>query len=121
MSDKIQIVHSGQVTDTKTGFNSRPIFMSETDQISEVRIRGGTTGGWHHHGKRSMYGFVMSGKLDVEFGQDKAALSAGDFFLIPAELVHRDVNTNEEEARIFIFSIGSGPATVEVSGPNSSS
>ncbi len=121
--DKIQVVHPEQERGkTKEGFDSRPIFESDSDHVGEVRISGGTTGGWHHHGKRTMYGYIMSGKANIEFGQngqERAILSRGDFFLIPPELVHRDVNPNREEALVLIFSIGKGPTSYEVSGPSS--
>ena len=123
--DKIQVVHpehKGRVT--KAGFNSRPVFETDTDHVGEVRISGGTTGGWHHHGKRTMYGYVVSGKVSIEFGQngqERASLSPGDFFLIPPGLVHRDVNPNREEALILIFNIGEGPTSHEVPGPGSTS
>ena len=55
----------------------------------------------------------------AENGQERAILSRGDFFLIPPELVHRDVNPNREEALVLIFSIGKGPTSYEVSGPSS--
>lgn len=117
---KIQVIHPERIeSETKSGLNSRPIFQSETDLVSEVRISGSTAGGWHHHGKRTMYGYVLTGKLSIEYDQDRAVLSPGDFFLIPPGLVHRDVNPNEDEARILIFSIGEGPASFEASKPNS--
>ena len=123
--DKIQVVNPEQGGHkTKEGFNSRPIFESGTDHVGEIRISGGTTGGWHHHGKRTMYGYVVSGKANIEFGQkgqERAILSQGDFFLIPPGLVHRDVNPNREEAFILIFSIGPGPTSYEVSEPSSTS
>ena len=116
---KIQVVHPEQAKhEAKTGINSRPIFVSETDRVADVRISGGTTGGWHHHGKNTMYGYLVSGKLTIEYGQDRAPLAPGDFCLIPPELVHRDVNPNQEEAHILIFTFGEGPATIEVSGPS---
>lgn len=65
-----------------------------------------------------MYGYVLTGKPNIEFGQERAVLSPGDFFLIPPGLVHRDVNPDEEEARILVFSIGEGPASFETSGPD---
>ena len=67
-----------------------------------------------------MYGYLVSGKANMEFGQkgmEKAVLSAGDFFLIPPGLIHRDVNPHNEDAVILIFNIGQGPTSQEVPGP----
>ena len=122
---EIQVVHPEEKGhETREGFNSRPIFETDSNHVGEVRINGGTIGGWHHHGKRTMYGYVVSGKANIEFGQngqDSAVLSQGDFFLIPPGLVHRDVNPNREEALLLIFSIGQGPSSYEASGPGSTS
>ena len=107
----------------KEGITSRPVFESETDHVGEIRISGGFTGGWHHHGKRTMYGYVISGKANIEYGpngKEAAVLSQGDSFLIPPDLIHRDVNPNQEEARILIINIGSGPNSVQVQGPENS-
>jgi uncharacterized RmlC-like cupin family protein len=123
--DKIQVVHHEQKGhETKRGFNSRPIFETDADHVGEIWISGGTIGDWHHHGKRTMYGYVVSGKANIEYGKngsERAILSQGDFFQIPPGLVHRDVNPHQEEAFILIFNIGQGPTSCEVSGPNSTS
>ncbi|HXQ91932.1 MAG TPA: cupin domain-containing protein [Nitrososphaerales archaeon] len=120
--DKIQVVHPEQKgQEIKKGFKSRLVFESDADHVGEIRISGGTIGGWHHHGKRNMYEYVVSGKTNIEFGKDgqeRAILSQGDFFLIPPGLAHRDVNPHQEEAFILIFNIGQGPTSCEVSGPD---
>ena len=121
--DKIQVVRKDQEETTKEGITSRQVFETDTDHVGEVRISGGTTGGWHHHGKRTMYGYVISGKANIEFGVDgkeAAVLSQGDYFQIPPGLVHRDVNPNQGEARIIIVNIGPGPGTIQVQGPSTS-
>jgi len=118
---KIQVVQNAPIErDPKTGFGRRSIFDSSADQVVEIRIPGEFSGNWHHHGKRTMYGYVVSGKATMEYGSkgmERAVLAAGDFFLIPPGLIHRDVNPNKEDALILIFNIGQGPATQEVSGP----
>ena len=122
--DKIQVVRAETKHEPKEGLTSRPIFEIDTDHVGEVRISGGFVGNWHHHGKRTMYGYVVSGKVDIEYGQngkERASVSQGDFLLIPPGIVHRDVNPNREEAFLLIFNMGEGPNTVEVLGPNTTS
>jgi mannose-6-phosphate isomerase-like protein (cupin superfamily) len=121
--NKIEVIKSddGKLEASKEPFNSRSIFESETDRVTEIRLGGEFVGGWHHHGKRQMYGYVVSGKATIEFGKDgleNARLSQGDFFVIPAGLVHRDVNPDKDAAVIAIFNIGEGPTSVQVSGPD---
>jgi uncharacterized RmlC-like cupin family protein len=44
--------------------------------------------------------------------------TAGDFFRIPRNLVHRDVNPDEgQEALIVNILVGGGPAVVNVPSP----
>ena len=119
--DKIHVIQGAPLErDPKGGISRRSIFDSPTDQIFQIRVTGGFTGGWHHHGKRTMYGYAVSGKFHMEYGKkglEKAALSAGDFFQIPPGLIHRDVNPYKEDAIILIFNIGEGPGTQAVPGP----
>jgi quercetin dioxygenase-like cupin family protein len=119
MDNKIQLVKAEHKQNgSKKGINSRPIFDTQTDHVGEVRISGGTIGGWHSHGSRTMYGYVVSGKVNLEYGQngkETAEMSAGDFFLIPPQTVHRDVNPTNDEAVLLIFNIGEGPTSVEAS------
>ncbi len=119
--DEILVVHlERKEHEIKESFNWRGLFETETDHVGEIRLAGGFTGVWHHHGKRTMYGYVVSGKANIEFGQngkERAILSQGDFFHIPPGLVHRDVNPNPGEAFILIFALGEGPSSFEVSGP----
>jgi len=123
MDKNIQVVHPEKKrSENKEDFSARPIFEIGTDHVGEIRIAGGVTGKWHHHGKRTMYGYVVSGKVNLEYGkngQERVTISQGDFFLIPPEFVHRDVNPNKEEAFLLIFNMGVGPTTVDLSGPNS--
>jgi uncharacterized RmlC-like cupin family protein len=117
--DKIQVVRDEPIQ-RGAGISRRSIFEAEADHVDEIRLSGGFTGNWHHHGKRTMYGYVVSGNAVLEFGRkgmERAVISQGDFFLIPSEVVHRDVNPNNEDALILIFNIGQGPTSQEVSSP----
>lgn len=119
--NKIQVVPNGEKElQYSSGIGRRRVFESDSDQVIEIRATPGLMGGWHHHGTRTMYGYVASGKFAMDFNpeqKERVVLSKGDFFLIPPGLVHRDVNPSSEEAVVMIFNIGSGPATVEASGP----
>ena len=74
---------------------------------------------WHHHGERHPYGFLISGRMRLEFGpngRDAVELSPGDFS-IPPGLIHRDVNVSKKrKALLANVLLGGGPA-VEVKGP----
>ena len=91
--------------------------------VSQSRIAPGVTSDWHHHAKRSLYGFLVVGELRFDYGAEgkrHVQISAGDYFLIPPGLVHRDVNpTTDQEAMVVGVLVGEGPTTVNTSGPSS--
>lgn len=90
--------------------------------VSQSRIGRGVISGWHHHPKRTLYGYLVSGQLRFDYGPRGTRaiqLSAGDYFRIPPGLVHRDVNPSaEEEAVVVAVLVGEGPATENTSGPS---
>src|SRR5580700_9285957 len=96
----------------------------EADGILVARstVGGGVVSDWHHHGDRHLYGFLISGRLRLEFGskgKETVELSPGDFFQIPPKLVHRDVNPSKRrELRVANILLGRGPPVVNVKGPD---
>jgi uncharacterized RmlC-like cupin family protein len=88
--------------------------------FSRSTVGGGVVSDWHHHGERHLYGFLISGRLRLEFGpKGKGAvdLHPGDFFHIPPGLIHRDVNPNKRR-RLLVANIllGKGTPVVNVKG-----
>jgi len=77
--------------------------------------------GWHHHGARRLYGFLVSGRLRLEYGPrgtEDVELRSGDFFQIPPGLVHRDVNPDRERELVVVNTlVGKGTPVVNVPGP----
>lgn len=93
-------------------------FDTSSALFSRSRISGGNVSAWHHHGTRELFGFLLSGRLKLEYGEDgeeSVELEPGDFFRVPAGLVHRDLNPAEEEAVVVNILIGQGPAVVNTS------
>lgn len=95
---------------------------SATDRICavEVRTAPGSTSGWHHHGGHDTFGYVISGQLRFEFGgegREVVVAGPGDFFLVPAGVVHREANPGPEEQVLVGFRVGTGPTVVNVDGP----
>lgn len=93
----------------------------ETSALVQARSRiaEGVVSGWHHHGKRDLFGFLVSGRLRIEDADgDAVELSAGDFFHIPVGLVHRDVNLEgHADAVVVNVMVGSGATVVNVDDP----
>ncbi len=120
---KIDVVRESELkgsTSTR-GITRDKAFESDDIIFSRSRVPGGAVSNWHHHSTRNLYGFVVSGRLRLEYGpngEEVAHLELGDFFHIPPGLVHRDVNPDDKrEARIVNILLGKGPLVVDVSGP----
>jgi len=92
--------------------------------VAQTQVPGGVASGWHHHGERHLYGFLVVGRLQLEYGTDGqlvADVSRGDFFYIPPRLVHRDVNPSRQEPAVIVnIAAGEGPTLVNVDGPDRS-
>ena len=93
-------------------------FESENVVVSRSRLLPGVVSGWHHHGTHDLYGYIVSGKLRLEYGierEKKANLNPGNFFHVPQNLVHRDVNPDEDHDLVVVnILVGTGPAVINV-------
>ena len=80
----------------------------------------GMASGWHHHGDNETVIYVLDGAVRLEFGprgQRTIEGRTGDFILVPPRTVHRESNLVDRESRLVVTRAGSGPATVNVEGP----
>ena len=95
-------------------------FESANVLVSRTRLDPGAVSGWHHHGTHDLHGFLVSGRLRLEYGPkgtEAAALNPGDFFHIPPGLVHRDVNPDRGQGLVVVnILVGSGVPVVNVDG-----
>jgi uncharacterized RmlC-like cupin family protein len=102
------------------GMTRRTALAGDTTWMGEVHTEPGAMSGWHHHGEHTTYGYVIAGKVRVEFGPGGAQSvegSAGDFFLVPPLAVHREGNPGTEEQVLVAVRVGDGPSVVNVEGP----
>lgn len=79
------------------------------------------TSEWHHHGDNDVFGFMVNGIGFAEWGtgeHDRKVTNAGEFFRIPAGVVHRDVNPSDEKQDYYLWLTGTEPRNVPVDGPN---
>jgi quercetin dioxygenase-like cupin family protein len=96
---------------------------AETDQATLMRARAepNARSGWHHHGARDVFGYVVRGQARFEFGpdgRDAVLVEEGGFFHVPAGVVHRDVNPLEVGQEIVLTIVGTGPLVVNVAVPD---
>jgi uncharacterized RmlC-like cupin family protein len=103
------------------GSSGTRLFDTKQVLFGRSKIPGSVRLGWHHHGRRHFYGFVVSGSLQFDYGEngkDSIRVESGDFFHISAGVVHRDVNPDRaREAEVLHILVGTGPTTINVAKP----
>ena len=120
---EIQVV-SGNMLSPGTytpGIMREVAFDTPSALFSRTRIPGGNISGWHHHGDRVLFGYLLEGRLTLEFGthgSKSATIEQGDFFRIPIGLIHRDINPEKAETVVVSLLAGGGPVVVSVSDPD---
>ncbi len=119
----IEVLHDADLArgDSTDGITRMRAFESDNVLVSQSRVGPGVVSGWHHHGTRQLYGYLVSGRLQLEYSQNgiqKVDVTPGDFFHIPVGLVHRDLNTeNNRELVVVNILAGKGPAVINVPAP----
>jgi uncharacterized RmlC-like cupin family protein len=99
----------------------RQLFDHEDRWVGWVRTDAGLAGGWHHHGARDSYIYVLRGTVTIEYGptgREQVTAAAGDFIFNPARMVHREITAPDEPAEFFVVRVGTGPQNVNVDGPD---
>jgi quercetin dioxygenase-like cupin family protein len=109
-----------EAEESTPGVVRKTVFETGTAVMVQSQIAGGTTSGWHHHGGRHVYGYVVKGTGTLEYGprgDQRQECGAGEYFYISPETVHRDVNPTDEEIVVLVCFVGSGPIVVNVDDP----
>ncbi len=89
--------------------------------VMRARAAPRACSGWHHHGSRDVFGYVVAGRARFEFGpggRTTVDVETGGFFHVPAGLVHRDVNPVDGPQEIVMTVVGDGPLVINVDGPD---
>jgi quercetin dioxygenase-like cupin family protein len=114
--DPIQVFHGNELTpgSSTMGIKRNKAFESDQLLFGRTLIEPSAKSGWHHHGKRDLYGFLLTGRLTFDCKDfPSVELIAGDFFRVPGGLVHRDVNPDpDKEAIVVNIIVGDGPPVI---------
>ena len=120
---RIEVVRKKGLAEGRSspGILREKAFEADGILVARSTVGGGVVSAWHHHGQRHLYGFLISGHMKLEFGpkgKEAVELNPGDYFSIPAGLIHRDVNLSKER-KVLITNIlvGGGPVVIDVKGP----
>lgn len=76
--------------------------------------------GWHHHGEMTTFGRVVEGTLFVEFGpggNQRIEAGPGDWFRIPAGVIHREGTVGDTPGSLTLGRVGGGQPVFPVDGP----
>jgi len=123
---RIEVVREAELhaSDLTEGIRREKAFDSGEIVVARSQVPRGVASGWHHHGERHLYGYLVAGRLRLEYGPGGtlvADVRHGDFFHIPPGLVHRDVNPSRDEDIVVVNVLaGEGATVFNVSGPNPS-
>ena len=94
------------------------VFNTGNTLLVRERLERSAATGWHSHGERDTFGVVLDGRLSIEYGPDHAvAVEEGEFFYVPAGLVHREIAGEATEAAVMLS--GDGPPRVCATAPTS--
>src|SRR6267143_2908766 len=96
------------------GIIRKKAFESENIISSQSQVLPGVVSGGHHHRTHHLYGYIVSGRPQLEYGiegKKKADLNPGDFFQVPPNLVHRDINPKiDRDLFVVKILVCTGPA-----------
>jgi len=85
-----------------------------------IRNDAGDVSGWHHHAANETHVYMIRGSVTVEFGPggtERIVAGAGDYFVIPADTVHRELTGDDRDVEAFIVRVGGEPEEVGSDGP----
>jgi quercetin dioxygenase-like cupin family protein len=102
------------------GMDRRQLLDTGDRWFGWVRTEPRLAGGWHTHGERDSYIYMLQGTIHVDYGpggRERVTARAGDLVFNPAHMVHREV-TDADAAELFVVRVGPGPLTTNVDGPD---
>jgi uncharacterized RmlC-like cupin family protein len=103
------------------GMDRRQVFDDGERWVGWLRTEPGLSGGWHTHGERDSYIYLIRGEMRIDFGpggRKSVTARAGDFIVNPAGMVHRETTGPGDPAEAVVVRVGPGPLTVNVEGPD---
>ncbi len=117
------VVHhpeQGVLAPAMSGTERRQQFEREGRWADWIRNDVGDVSDWHHHAANDTYVYVSRGSVTIDFGPGGAesiVASAGDFFIVPSQTIHRETTGQDADLEAFVIRVGGEPEHVNVDGP----
>ena len=117
--DQVRVERAEAIGDEAGSNSRRPAIDEATLWAGLSTAPAGASTEWHHHGTNTTVFYMLAGSLTVEHGDEPietATAEAGDFVVVPAGVVHREIVSNSQpvEAVVMRYGDGEGPLVVEV-------
>jgi uncharacterized RmlC-like cupin family protein len=99
----------------------RVAFEADGHWFGHVEAAPQAMSGWHHHADNVTVGYVLKGKVTLEFGpggHERVEVNEGEYFEVPKHVVHREGNLSTEAAEAILTRVGEAPVVVPVDGPD---
>lgn len=103
------------------GLTRRVAFEADGHWFGHVEAAPEKMSGWHHHGDNVTLGYVLEGKVTIEFGpggREHVEVNEGEYFEVPKHLVHREGNMSTDTGEVVLARVGEGPVVFPVDGPD---
>ena len=118
--DRVRVEKAEAASGEIGSISRRPAIDLATLWAGLSTVPAGASTGWHHHGSNTTVFYMLAGSLIVEHGDESietATAEAGDFVVVPAGVVHREIVPGGQpaEAVVMRYGDGEGPLVVEVS------
>jgi uncharacterized RmlC-like cupin family protein len=117
--DRVRVEKAGEHGGDVGSISRRPAIDEPTLWAGLSTVPAGASTGWHHHGSNTTVFYMTAGSLTVEHDDgsiETATAEAGDFVVVPAGVVHREIvsDAQDVEAVVIRYGDGKGPLVVEV-------
>ena len=85
-----------------------------------IQNEAGAVSAWHHHATNDTHVYVIRGSVTIDFGPggvESIVAAAGDFFIVPAQTIHRETTSHDSDLEAFVVRVGGEPEHIDVDGP----
>ena len=122
MDHGVNVRRAGQLTEAQgtPGIKRMTAFEGDDHWFGHAEAAANTMSGWHHHGENTTVGYILKGRIRLEFGpggKENAEVGPGEYFTVPPGAIHREGNSGDEVAEAIVVRFGEGPPVFPADGP----